>query len=216
MAIYYPNIIQVIDGTQVQTSSNIDVNEFYKSQSGTFYKINAIEITAESNDQVVEPFVFIKKDAEGNEQHYAVPYIIDPYQIQSVKTEKLPDDAILDGNNSSEYHVLPEERLRMRLLVHQVKLKDFLDKSPEEIAAETKTDVDSPNLMNDIDTSNAKEVTKEQIPQTPQTPAPKPIVEQSKKIITETVNHMRTIHPLWFVAGAAMFLILVKQLDKIK
>ena len=97
MAVYYPEKILTINGTQVKVSSNIDVNLIYESVKGTTYNIVGYQMYSETSRNFVYPLSFNILDADGSYQTEITDHVKSPNQKQNVLIGNM--NAVVDINN---------------------------------------------------------------------------------------------------------------------
>jgi len=108
-----------IPSTIITTQVNgISYEEILQSQNGAVYQVNGLTInivSAPSNalkvTQLLQPFIFTKKDVNGNEIRIEKFQAVDPYQEQyAYSFVDLVDDGeifYLDGNTQFRYNIEP-------------------------------------------------------------------------------------------------------------
>jgi hypothetical protein len=126
MAVYTPNIISVISGSQVEVRSNTNVQGILNSQSGNVLIVHQVEITAQDNAQLLEPLNYQQMDAFGNSETSVVPMVVDPYQSETVINGKIGKPFIFDATNSLGYAINANQNVRMLFYVEQYRNGDLL------------------------------------------------------------------------------------------
>jgi hypothetical protein len=108
-----------IPTTIITTQVNgVSYEQILQSQNGAVYQVNGltINIVSAPNDgakasQLLKPFIFKKRDVNGNELRIEKFQTIDPYQFQfSYSFVDLVDDGevfVLDGNTEFRYEIEP-------------------------------------------------------------------------------------------------------------
>lgn len=105
-----------------------------ESQNGAVYQINGLTInivsaTTEGDkvNQLLKPFIFSKRDVDGNEMRIEKFQTIDPYQQQfSYSFVDLVDEKeifVLDGNTLFQYEIDP--KVKVNVTFNYIELKNF-------------------------------------------------------------------------------------------
>lgn len=144
--------------TIITTQVNgISYEEILRSQNGAVYKVNGLTINVVSAPsdgakatQLLKPFIFSKKDVNGDEIRIEKFQTIDPYQRQfSYSFVDLVDDGeifALDGNTEFRYSIEPNTSVNVTFNYVELKNSNF---GTQESQEEFKKEIDADNQLQD-------------------------------------------------------------------
>jgi hypothetical protein len=92
----------------VAAKSTIDLATLFRSQTGEVYNVLAMGVNSDDVEQVENPFLYLRKTAEGNMSEKVTPIVID---INAYHTSILNVvvDWMIDGNSTIIYDLQPGE-----------------------------------------------------------------------------------------------------------
>jgi hypothetical protein len=116
--------------------NGVSYEQIAQSQNGAVYQVNGLTINIVSAptdgvkaSQMLLPFIFNKKDVNGDEYTYEKFQTIDPYQRQfSYSFVDLVDDGevfALDGNTQFQYAILPNTSINVTFNYVEVRNSTF-------------------------------------------------------------------------------------------
>ena len=141
-----------IPTTIITTQVNgVTYEEILQSQNGAVYQINGltINIVSAPNDgakvgQLLKPFIFSKRDVNGNEMRIEKFQAVDPYQQQfSYSFVDLVDEKeifVLDGNTLFQYQIEPFVTVNVTFNYIELKNSNF---GTEESEKELRKDIEN-------------------------------------------------------------------------
>tara|TARA_R110000822_G_scaffold187751_2_gene326447 strand:- start:585 stop:1280 length:696 start_codon:yes stop_codon:yes gene_type:complete len=141
-----------IPTTIITTQVNgVTYDEILLSQNGAVYQINGltINIVSAPNDgakvsQLLKPFIFSKRDVNGNEMRIEKFQAVDPYQQQfSYSFVDLVDEKeifVLDGNTLFQYEIDPLVKVNVTFNYIELKNSNF---GTEESQKELRKDIEN-------------------------------------------------------------------------
>lgn len=144
--------------TIITTQVNgISYEQILQSQNGAVYQVNGltINIVSAPSDglkvtQLLQPFIFTKKDVNGNEIRIEKFQAVDPYQEQySYSFVDLVDDGeifALDGNTEFQYSIEPNTSVNVTFNYVEVRNYNFGTQESED---ELKKEIDADNQLQD-------------------------------------------------------------------
>lgn len=170
-----------IPTTIITTQVNgVSYEQILQSQNGAVYQVNGltINIVSAPNDgakasQLLKPFIFKKRDVNGNELRIEKFQTIDPYQYQfSYSFVDLVDDGevfVLDGNTEFRYEIEPFVAVNVTFNYVEVRNSTFgTEEGQAEIEANLRKDNElqdeseyANELTLDVDVDNAVNTKKE-------------------------------------------------------
>jgi hypothetical protein len=140
--------------TIITTQVNgVTYEEILQSQNGAVYQINGltINIVSAPNDgakvnQLLKPFIFSKRDVNGDEMRVEKFQTIDPYQQQfSYSFVDLVDEKeifVLDGNTLFQYEIDPLVKVNVTFNYIELKNSNFgTEESQEELKKDIENDL---------------------------------------------------------------------------
>ena len=140
--------------TIITTQVNgVTYEEILQSQNGAVYQINGltINIVSAPNDgakvnQLLKPFIFSKRDVNGDEMRVEKFQTIDPYQQQfSYSFVDLVDEKeifVLDGNTLFQYEIEPLVKVNVTFNYIELKNSNFgTEESQEELKEDIENDL---------------------------------------------------------------------------
>ena len=143
-----------IPTTIITTQVNgVTYEEILQSQNGAVYQINGltINIVSAPNDgakvnQLLKPFLFSKRDVNGNEMRIEKFQAVDPYQQQfSYSFVDLVDEKeifVLDGNTLFQYEVDPLVKVNVTFNYIEVRNSNFgTEEGDKEIREDIQNDL---------------------------------------------------------------------------
>lgn len=156
-------------GTTIITTqvNGISYEQILQSQNGAVYQINGLTINVVSApnvgakaSQLLKPFIFKKRDVNGNEVRLEKFQAIDPYQKQfSYSFVDLVDDGevfVLDGNTEFRYEIEPLVAVNVTFNYIQLRNSNFgTEEGKEEYQNDLKNDT---QLQEDSDYANELEL----------------------------------------------------------
>jgi hypothetical protein len=146
-------------GTTIITTqvNGISYEQILQSQNGAVYQVNGLTINIVSApsdgakaSQLLKPFIFVKKDVNGDEIRIEKFQTIDPYQRQfSYSFVDLVDDGeifVLDGNTQFQYSI--EANTAVNVTFNYVEVQNF-DFGTQESEDKLKKEIDADNQLQD-------------------------------------------------------------------
>lgn len=143
-----------IPTTIITTQVNgVTYEEILQSQNGAVYQINGltINIVSAPNDgakvgQLLKPFIFSKRDVNGNEMRIEKFQAVDPYQQQfSYSFVDLVDEKeifVLDGNTLFQYEIDPLVKVNVTFNYIEVRNSNFgTEEGDKEIREDIQNDL---------------------------------------------------------------------------
>lgn len=154
--------------TIITTQVNgITYEQILQSQNGAIYQVNGLTINVVSAltigakaSQLLKPFIFKKRDVNGNELRLEKFQTIDPYQYQfSYGFVNLVDDGevfVLDGNTEFKYEIEPNTAVNVTFNYIELKNEDFgSEESDLKLAQNIEEDI---KYQEDADSATTKEL----------------------------------------------------------
>ena len=141
-----------IPTTIITTQVNgVTYEEILQSQNGAVYQINGLTINivsaptnGEKVNQLLKPFIFSKRDVNGNEMRIEKFQAVDPYQQQfSYSFVDLVDEKeifVLDGNTLFQYEIEPLVKVNVTFNYIELKNSNF---GTEESQKELRKDIEN-------------------------------------------------------------------------
>jgi hypothetical protein len=128
MPTYIPTSTFFLDGVVSVVSTDATPYKSIIQSMGSFvYKVSEMYINSGSISQILQPYRFNKKNANGTIDSFVDIPTIDPYQFQPSINRKLSqDDVVLDGRTAFDFPILPNEFLNLVLYTRQKSNRDFL------------------------------------------------------------------------------------------
>ena len=138
--------------TIITTQVNgVTYEEILQSQNGAVYQINGLTINivsaptnGEKVNQLLKPFIFSKRDVNGNEMRIEKFQAVDPYQQQfSYSFVDLVDEKeifVLDGNTLFQYEIEPLVKVNVTFNYIELKNSNF---GTEESQKELRKDIEN-------------------------------------------------------------------------
>jgi hypothetical protein len=189
-----------IPTTIITTQVNgVSYEQILQSQNGAVYQVNGltINIVSAPNDgakasQLLKPFIFKKRDVNGNELRIEKFQTIDPYQFQfSYSFVDLVDDGevfVLDGNTEFRYEIEPFVAVNVTFNYVEVRNSTF---GTEEGQAEIEANLRKDNELQE-ESEYANELT----------------LDVDKDNAVATKNKKRSHSWLWWIlGGTAVYLL---------
>jgi hypothetical protein len=143
-----------IPTTIITTQVNgISYEQILQSQNGAVYQINGLTINivsaptnGEKVNQLLKPFIFSKRDVNGNEMRIEKFQAVDPYQQQfSYSFVDLVDEKeifVLDGNTLFQYEIDPLVKVNVTFNYIELKNSNFgTEESQEELKKDIENDL---------------------------------------------------------------------------
>jgi hypothetical protein len=140
--------------TIITTQVNgISYEQILQSQNGAVYQINGLTINivsaptnGEKVNQLLKPFIFSKRDVNGNEMRIEKFQAVDPYQQQfSYSFVDLVDEKeifVLDGNTLFQYEIDPLVKVNVTFNYIELKNSNFgTEESQEELKKDIENDL---------------------------------------------------------------------------
>jgi hypothetical protein len=133
--------------------NGISYEQILQSQNGAVYQINGLTINivsapnnGEKINQLLKPFIFSKRDVNGNEMRIEKFQAVDPYQDQfSFSFVDLVDEKeifVLDGNTLFQYEVEPLASVNITFNYIELKNSNFgTEESQEELKKDIQNDL---------------------------------------------------------------------------
>lgn len=145
--------------------NGVSYEQILQSQNGAVYQVNGLTInivSAPTNSlkivQLLQPFIFTKKDVNGNEIRIEKFQAVDPYQEQySYSFVDLVDEGEifnLDGNTQFRYNIEPNTSVNVTFNYIEVRNSTF---GTEEGAEELIENVENDSKLQD-DSNHAREL----------------------------------------------------------
>ena len=97
MAVYYPEILTVVAGTQVQVRGVVNIPALYNSVMDNTYHIIGMQLYIPNRIKAMQPMYFNIKDADGNFRKEVIDRVITPDQLQNTLVADI--EAEIDINN---------------------------------------------------------------------------------------------------------------------
>tara|TARA_R110000764_G_scaffold102648_2_gene188216 strand:- start:9042 stop:10352 length:1311 start_codon:yes stop_codon:yes gene_type:complete len=153
-----------INGVEVITANNISYQELIESQNGGVYDIKSLDLNIGNSlneetakGQLLQPFLFDQKNANGDDRTYVKSPTIDPYQFQdSYKKLSVNGDSgnkfVLDSTSELRYSIEP--RTTINVTFNYVLLRNFMfgvAKTMKQVEREAKK-------LNELDRESEKNI----------------------------------------------------------
>lgn len=187
--------------THIITSqvNGVTYEQILQSQNGAVYQINGltINVVKASSDgakasQLLKPFIFTKRDVNGDEVKIQKFQTIDPYQEQfSFSFVDLVDDGevfALDGNTLFEYEIDPFVAVNVTFNYIEVRNSTF---GTEEGQAEVEA-----NFKNDLKLQEASEYVSNPL-----------VIDVKDNAVTTTKKTKSSNWLYWLLGGTAVYLL---------
>ena len=141
-----------IPTTIITTQVNgVSYEQILQSQNGAVYQINGLTINivsaptnGEKVNQLLKPFIFSKRDVNGNEMRIEKFQAVDPYQEQfAFSFVDLVDEKeifVLDGNTLFQYEIEPLVKVNVTFNYIELKNSNF---GTEESQKELRKDIEN-------------------------------------------------------------------------
>jgi hypothetical protein len=143
-----------IPTTIITTQVNgVSYEQILQSQNGAVYQINGLTINVvsapnngEKINQLLKPFIFSKRDVNGNEMRIEKFQAVDPYQQQfSYSFVDLVDEKeifVLDGNTLFQYEIDPLVKVNVTFNYIELKNANFgTEESQKELEKDIENDL---------------------------------------------------------------------------
>lgn len=128
MPTYTPTSTFFANGVvSVASTDTTPFTSIIQSMGSFTYGVSEIYINSNSISQILQPYKFIKKNADGTIDSFVDVPTIDPYQFQpSVNRKLAQDDVVLDGRTAFDFPILPNEFLNVVLYTKQTSFASLL------------------------------------------------------------------------------------------
>jgi hypothetical protein len=128
MPTYTPTSTFFANGVvSVASTDTTPFTSIIQSMGSFTYGVSEIYINSNSISQILQPYRFNKKNADGTITSFVDIPTIDPYQFQpSVNRKLAEDDVVLDGRTAFDFPILPSEFLNLVLYTKQTSVSSLL------------------------------------------------------------------------------------------
>jgi hypothetical protein len=188
-----------IPTTIITTQVNgVSYEQILQSQNGAVYQINGLTINIVSAptdgakvNQLLKPFIFSKRDVNGNETRIEKFQAVDPYQQQfSYSFVDLVDEKeifVLDGNTLFQYEIDPLVSVNVTFNYIEVRNSTFGTKEGEEELRE--------NIQNDLKLQEASQFASEA-----------EMIVEDNAVVTKKKKSSNWL--LWILGATAVYLLI--------
>ncbi len=138
-------LVQSANGVIINQASNVSYDEILESQNGSALQVESLVINvgktptiSDKASQLVQPYIFTKRDVNGNEIELTATQLVDPYQDQysyskvDLVEEENGEEYILDGNTGFTYSIEPSTEVLLTYNYRKVANSTYQQRSGAE------------------------------------------------------------------------------------